>query len=101
MYGVVFNQKHDSVFSKTGIRVAFNILKSSHRVFDKKFVLDISLNNIPHIEKYDLVVGGIVINVPHMYGTMKNHRILVNGPRKPIWEFIMMITICRTFYLTC
>lgn len=38
MSGVVFNQKHDSMFGKTGIEVTLNILKSNYKLFDKKFV---------------------------------------------------------------
>lgn len=38
MYGVLFNKKHVYVFGKTGIGVTLNILKSSHKLSDKKFV---------------------------------------------------------------
>lgn len=76
MFELCLTKKNDSVFGKTGIKVTLNILKSSHGLFDKKFVPDIALHNIPHVEKYYLVAGGIMINVPHMYEPMKNHHLI-------------------------
>lgn len=70
MYGVLFNQKHDNVFGKIGIGVTLNILKSSHRLFDKKYVLNIVVLSFPQVDKTDLVTGGIVIKVPLMYVPM-------------------------------
>ncbi|CAI8608098.1 unnamed protein product [Vicia faba] len=39
----------------------------------KMYVPDISLHNIPHVNKYDLATDGNMIVVPLMYGPMRNH----------------------------
>lgn len=66
MFGALFNQKHVCGFGKTGIGVNINILRSNHKLFDKKFVLDISLHNFPQADETDLVTGGIVMRNHHL-----------------------------------
>lgn len=72
----LFNEKHVCVFGKTGIGVTLNILKSNHKLFDKKFVLDIALHNFPHADETDLFTGGIMSKVPLLYGVMRNHHLI-------------------------
>lgn len=76
MSRVLFKQKHDSVFGKTGIGVTLNVLKSSHRLFDKKYVPNIAFHKIPHFDKSDLAVGGPVIDISLMYVSMRNHNLI-------------------------
>lgn len=52
-----FNQKYDNVFGKTRIGVTLNISKSSHRLFNMKYVPDIDLHNIPYVNKSDMTTG--------------------------------------------
>lgn len=37
---------------------------------------DIVIHNIPHVEQSNLTVGGLVINVTHVFGPMKNHPLI-------------------------
>lgn len=76
MSGFLFNQKHGSVFSETGMCVILNILKSSYKLYVKKYVPDIALHNIPQVDKTDIVTGEIMIEVPILYGNMRNHHLI-------------------------
>lgn len=69
---VLVNQKHDNVLGE----VTLNILKSNCRFFVRKYVPNITLHNISHVDKSDLAADGIVIDVPHMYGPMRNHHLI-------------------------
>lgn len=76
MFGALFNQKHVFVFGKTGIGVTLNILKTNYKLFGKKFVPDIALHNFLHVDKNDLVTGGIMIEDPHLYGVLRKHHLI-------------------------
>lgn len=76
--GVVINQKYDIVFGEAGTSVTFSVLKSSYNLYVKKYVIGISLHNIPRVDKFDLVVGGNVTDVPLMHGPMRNHNLIQN-----------------------
>lgn len=64
------------MFGEIGISGALNILKSSYRLFVKKYVSDIAFHYISHVDKIVLVAGGILINVPLMNGLMRNHQLV-------------------------
>lgn len=60
------------MFGKTRIGVILSIPKSSYRLYVKKHVPNISLNDILHDDKSDLSAGGIVIDVPLKYRPLRN-----------------------------
>lgn len=73
MYGIFINKKHDNVFGEIGINLS--VLESNYSMYVKKYVSDISLHHIPYVNKSNLVVDGIVIDFPLMYGPMRNHHL--------------------------
>lgn len=75
MTGVLINQKHDCVFGKTEIDVTLSVSESCYRLYVKKYVLDIALHDISHVDKSNLTSGGIVIDVPLMYVPLRNHHL--------------------------
>lgn len=64
------------MFGKTRIGVTLNILKTNHKLFDKKFIPNISLHGFPLASKNDLVTRGIMVEVSLLYGAMREHHLI-------------------------
>lgn len=60
--------------SEDGISVTFSVLKSSY---------------ISCVDKSDLAVGGIMIDVPLMYEPMRNHHLIQESFGEETYETIM------------
>lgn len=60
------------MFGEADINVPLSLLNLRY----KMYVLDIALQNIPYFDKSDLVTDGSVIDVPLMYGPIRNHYLI-------------------------
>lgn len=76
MNRVFINQKHEIVFGKVVIGVTLSVLKSNYNLYVKKYIPNIILDNIPHADMSDIASGRNVIDVPFMYGPMRNHHLI-------------------------
>lgn len=79
MYGFLINQKHDKVFREAGIGVTLNVVNFNYKLYVKKYVPDITLHDITRVNKPDLTIGGILVDVSLMYAPFWNHLLMSVG----------------------